>query len=106
MRPPLTHLAWPFFDEAHRQFGSRLEDWADREVRQHVDHADVDRSCRSLVRALGEAGWLRAVVPAAYGGLSEKLDVRTLCVAREVLSWHDSLADFSFAMQGLGTGSI
>lgn len=106
MRPPLTHLAWPFFDDAHRQFGSRLEDWADREVRQHVDHADVDRSCRSLVRALGEAGWLRAVVPAAYGGLSEKLDVRTLCVAREVLSWHDSLADFSFAMQGLGTGSI
>lgn len=106
MKPPLAHLVWPFFDESHRQFGSSLEDWANREVGQHIDHADVDRSCRSLVRALGEAGWLKAVVPAAYGGLSEKLDVRTLCVAREVLSWHDSLADFSFAMQGLGTGSI
>ena len=55
---------------------------------------------------LGEAGWLKAVVPAAYGGLSEKLDVRTLCSAREILAWHDSLADFAFAMQGLGTGSL
>ena len=106
MRPPLAHLAWPFFDEAHRQFGSALAAWADQEVGRHIDHADVDRSCRSLVRALGDAGWLKAVVPAAYGGLTETLDVRTLCAAREILSWHDSLADFSFATQGLGTGSI
>jgi acyl-CoA dehydrogenase len=106
MRPPLAHLAWPFFDEAHRKFGRALADWASEKVGQYIDHANVDRSCRSLVHALGEAGWLRAVVPAAYGGLSEKLDVRTLCVARETLAWHDSLADFAFAMQGLGTGSI
>jgi len=106
MRPPLAHLAWPFFDEAHRQFGVALADWANQEVGKYIDHANVDRCCRSLVRALGDAGWLRAVVPAAYGGLSEKLDVRTLCEAREILSWHDSLADFAFAMQGLGTGSI
>jgi acyl-CoA dehydrogenase len=104
--PPLTHFAWPFFDEGHRQFGPALADWAGREVGQYIDHANVDRSCRGLVRALGDAGWLKAVVPAAYGGLSEKLDVRTLCAAREILAWHDSLADFSFAMQGLGTGSI
>jgi acyl-CoA dehydrogenase len=104
--PPLSHLAWPFFDERHRQFGPALAEWANREVGQHIDHANVDRSCRSLVRALGEAGWLKAVVPAAYGGLSEKLDVRTLCIARESLAWYDSLADFAFAMQGLGTGSI
>ena len=71
-----------------------------------VDHADVDRSCRGLVRALGEAGWLKFVVPAAYGGASEQLDVRTLCLSREILAWHDALADFAFAMQGLGTGSI
>ena len=104
--PPLSHLAWPFFDEGHRQFGPALADWANREVGQYIDHANVDRSCRALVRALGEAGWLKAVVPAAYGGLSEKLDVRTLCIARESLAWYDSLADFAFAMQGLGTGSI
>jgi acyl-CoA dehydrogenase len=106
MRPPLSHFSWPFFDASHRQFGATLADWAGREVHKHVDHADVDKSCRALVRALGDAGWLKAVVPAAYGGLHEKLDVRTLCAAREILSWHDSLADFSFAMQGLGTGSI
>jgi len=106
MRPPLNHLAWPFFEAPHRQFAPALTEWAGREVKKHVDHTDVDRACRNLVRALGDAGWLKAVVPAAYGGLSEKLDVRTLCAAREILSWHDSLADFAFAMQGLGTGSI
>jgi acyl-CoA dehydrogenase len=102
----LEHLDWPFFSAPHRDFAARLADWAGRNVPAHVDHADVDRSCRALVRALGEAGWLKAVVPVAHGGLSERLDVRTLCIAREVLAWNDSLADFAFAMQGLGTGSI
>ena len=101
-----SHLKWPFFAESHRRFTSNLAGWADREVVSHIDHTDVDRSCRALVRALGEAGWLKAVAPAAYGGLSEKLDVRTLCCAREVLAWNDGLADFAFAMQGLGTGPI
>jgi acyl-CoA dehydrogenase len=102
----LSHLAWPFFGELHRRFASDLAGWAEREVARHIDHADIDRSCRAIVRALGDAGWLKAVVPAAYGGLSEELDVRTLCLARETLAWNDSLADFAFAMQGLGTGSI
>jgi acyl-CoA dehydrogenase len=102
----LAHLAWPFFDEAHRRFGRELAAWAEERVENHVDHRDVDRSCRNLVRALGDAGWLKAVVPAAYGGLSDALDVRRICLAREILAWHDSLADFAFAMQGLGTGSI
>ena len=104
--PSLSHLAWPFFGEEHRQFAPALADWAGREVGKYIDHHDVDKSCRALARALGEAGWLKAVVPAEYGGRSEKLDVRTLCAAREILAWHDSLADFAFAMQGLGTGSI
>jgi len=102
----LAHLAWPFFDEAHRRFGHELAAWAEERAEQHIDHRDVDRSCRNLVRALGDGGWLKAVVPAAYGGLSENLDVRRICLAREILAWHDSLADFAFAMQGLGTGSI
>src|SRR5271166_597176 len=104
--PDLTHLAWPFFDAPHRRFAPAVAAWAQHEVASRIDHNDIDRSCRNLVRALGEAGWLKAVVPAAYGGLFDKLDVRTLCAAREILSWHDSLADFAFAMQGLGTGSI
>jgi acyl-CoA dehydrogenase len=104
--PDLSHLDWPYFDASHRRFAPAVAAWASREVVPRIDHADVDRSCRALVRALGEAGWLKAVVPAAYGGLSEQLDVRTLCLAREVLAWNDSLADFAFAMQGLGSGSI
>jgi acyl-CoA dehydrogenase len=83
--PDLNHLVWPFFDDAHRRFGPALATWAKQEVAAHVDHANVDRSCRNLVRALGEAGWLKAVVPAAYGGLSKNLDVRTLCLARDTL---------------------
>ena len=102
----LSHFDWPFFSEFHRRFALGLAEWADREVDRHIDRTDVDRTCRALVRALGDAGWLKAVVPAAYGGLSEQLDVRTLCSAREILAWNDSLADFAFAMQGLGTGSI
>ena len=102
----LSHLAWPFFGEPHRQFATSLDRWADKSVSKLLDHADVDQTCRALVHALGDAGWLKAVVPAAYGGLSEKIDVRTICLAREILAWHDSLADFAFAMQGLGTGSI
>jgi acyl-CoA dehydrogenase len=102
----LSHTAWPFFGDAHRQFAGSLSKWAAQTVPAQIDHADIDRSCRSLVRELGQAGWLKAVVPAAYGGLNEKLDVRTICLAREVLAWHDGLADFAFGMQGLGTGSI
>jgi acyl-CoA dehydrogenase len=102
----LAHLTWPFFDDMHRAFARGLVDWAGRETPALVDHKDVDRSCRELARALGQAGWLKAVVPASAGGLSARLDVRTLCLAREILAWHDSLADFAFAMQGLGTGSI
>lgn len=104
--PCLDHLQWPFFDEPHRTFARGLVEWSAQEINKHVDHVDVDRSCHALVRALGDAGWLRAVVPATYGGLSEQIDVRRLCLAREILAWHDSLADFVFAMQGLGTGSI
>lgn len=105
MTPDLTHLAWPFFDAAHVHFASAVSKWADR-VPNHVDHTDVDRSCRNLVGALGDGGWLKAVVPAAYGGLSPALDVRTLCLAREILAWSDGLADFAFAMQGLGSAPI
>jgi len=62
MRPSLAHLTWPFFDEVHRRFGADLAGWAKQEVGKYIDHDDVDDSCRSLVRALGKAGWLRAVV--------------------------------------------
>ncbi|HET6228654.1 MAG TPA: acyl-CoA dehydrogenase family protein [Longimicrobiaceae bacterium] len=68
--------------------------------------ASVDTHCRSLVRRLGDAGWLRYTVPAAYGGATERLEVRSLCLARETLAYADGLADFAFAMQGLGTGPI
>ena len=104
--PDASFLAWPFFQDHHRDFAAGLRAWAGAEVHGNVNHQDVDGSCRRLVRAMGEAGWLRAAVPAAYGGLYPTFDVRTLCLAREILAYHDGLADFAFAMQGLGTGSI
>ncbi len=73
---------------------------------QSIAHDDVDAACRAWVRALGDAGILRYCVPAAYGGARETLDSRALCVARETLAYHDGLADFAFAMQGLGSGPI
>jgi acyl-CoA dehydrogenase len=98
-------LSWPFFTEAHRVFAKELSAWAAANLHK-LPHDDVDAACRARVRALGEAGFLKAVVPAEYGGMHAQLDVRTLCLAREILGFHDGLADFSFAMQGLGTGSI
>jgi len=98
-----SFMSWPFFESPHRSFRADLVRWARTSVAPLVDHHDVDGSCRRLVRALGEAGWLRAVVP---GGEQAHFDVRTLCLARETLAYESGLADFAFAMQGLGTGPI
>ena len=98
-------LDWPFFEAHHRDFAQRLSAWADATL-PGLPHDDVDKACRARVKALGEAGFLKAAVPAEYGGLHATLDVRTLCLAREILAARDGLADFAFAMQGLGTGSI
>jgi acyl-CoA dehydrogenase len=100
-----TTLALPFFDDGHRAFAAKLSRWADASL-PSLPHDDVDAACRARVKALGEAGWLKAAVPAEYGGLHTRLDVRTLCLAREILGFRDGLADFAFAMQGLGTGAI
>jgi acyl-CoA dehydrogenase len=98
-------LSWPFFDDGHRRFAAALTDWADATL-PSLPHDDIDAACRARVKALGQAGFLKAVVPNEYGGFHPRLDVRTLCLAREILAARDGLADFAFAMQGLGTGSI
>jgi acyl-CoA dehydrogenase len=105
-----AHLEWPFFDERHRELGAWLEEGAAAQiVAAHLaDHgADVDATCRQLVRQLGDAGWLRHVVAGpAFGGASEVIDTRAICMLREALAFHNGLADFAFAMQGLGSGAI
>jgi acyl-CoA dehydrogenase len=98
-------LSWPFFNAGHRDFAERLNRWAADNLHK-LPHDDVDEACRARVKALGEAGFLSPTVPASYGGAHPQLDVRTLCLAREILGYYDGLADFAFAMQGLGTGSI
>jgi acyl-CoA dehydrogenase len=98
----LAHLHWPFFEPRHREFAAALDTWAATEVRdRHGD--DVDAMCRTLVRQLGAAGWLRHAV-----ALTERdtLDTRQLCLTRDVLARHNGLADFAFAMQGLGSGAL
>lgn len=95
----------PFFDERHRALGRDLRAWAAQHV-THAHGADTDATCRGLVRALGAGGWLRYCVPAAHGGALEQLESRSLCIARETLGYFEGLADFAFAMQGLGSGAI
>jgi acyl-CoA dehydrogenase len=104
-----AHFDWPFFADAHRAMARDLDAWcAPRLPAAGSGHgaSDVDSTCRAHVRALGAAGWLRYCVPAADGGALPTLDSRALCIARETLAWHDGLADFAFAMQGLGSGAI
>ena len=100
-------LSWPFFDETHRRFAIGLGRWAQATLPKlpHGDD-DVDAACRARVAALADAGFLKAVVPQQHGELHPRLDVRTLCIARETLAFHDGLADFAFAMQGLGSNPI
>ena len=98
-------LSWPFFDDGHRRFAQALARWADATLTT-LPHEDLDAACRARVKALGEGGFLKAVVAAEHGGLHRALDVRTLCLARDILAFRDGLSDFAFAMQGLGTASI
>ncbi|HEY8273765.1 MAG TPA: acyl-CoA dehydrogenase family protein [Pseudolabrys sp.] len=98
-----SFLRWPFFEERHRALADQLETWAAQHC-GHVDHRDVDAACRELVRNLGRDGWLKHTAPGE--GPSDKIDVRTLALVRETLARHSGLADFAFAMQGLGAGPI
>ena len=102
----LAHLRWPFFEERHRAFAAALDAWAAAQVRD-AHGADVDALCRRLVRQLGDAGRLRPTVAGTeHGGAADTIDTRMLCLARETLARHAGLADFAFAMQGLGSGAI
>ena len=100
-------LSWPFFEEEHRVLARELEAWAAATLGGAAhDHRDVDAECRRLVQQLGAAGFLCNAVPAEFGGNTAALDVRRLCITRETLARYSGLADFAFAMQGLGSGSI
>ena len=103
MTPDTKHLALPFFDSEHRTLGAGLVDWA---ATQQVDETDDRAACREWVQRLGDAGWLRYCVPLDFGGALPKLDSRALVIVRETLAFHSPLADFAFAMQGLGSGAI
>jgi acyl-CoA dehydrogenase len=104
--PALKHLEWPFFEPRHRELAVHLDAWCAEFL--HSGHgADVDAECISLVRALGQGGWLRhAVAGTALGGAAEVIDTRAICLLRETLARYNGLADFAFAMQGLGSGAI
>lgn len=98
-------LELPFYGPEHRTLSNAVFEWASTAM-PVIDHHDTDNACRKLVAALGAAGFLRYCVPARFGGALEELESRSLCIARETLAYHDGLADFAFAMQGLGTGAI
>jgi acyl-CoA dehydrogenase len=102
----MSCLDWPFFEPRHRELAQSLDDWA----RQHIAQAhgdDVDAECRGLVRLLGDGGWLQhAVAGTEHGGAGEAIDTRSICLVRDTLARHSGLADFAFAMQGLGSGAI
>ena len=106
-----AHLAWPFFEASHRDFKTQLQSWTQAQFGQGHAHDEsrgaIDRECIALVRSLGQGGWLKpAVAGVVHGGASDVIDTRTLCLVREELAWHHGLADFAFAMQGLGSGAI
>ncbi len=101
-----AYLDWPFFEPQHRKLAHDLAAWAERNLTAH-DMQDTDKACRKLVGMLGEGGWTRySVGGRAFGGALEAIDTRAICLIRETLAYHQGLADFAFAMQGLGSGAI
>ncbi len=101
-----SYLDWPFFDDKHRELQRTLDAWSAKNLSEH-HAADVDQACRDLVKQLGAAGWLKnAIGGIAYGGNADVIDTRAICLIRETLARHSGLADFAFAMQGLGSGAI
>jgi acyl-CoA dehydrogenase len=102
-----TFLEWPFFDDSHRELADDFAAWCETNHKLLEAHeSDVDEQFRALVHELGKAGWLKNAVTAPFGGNGARLDVRTLCLMRETLGYRAGLADFAFAMQGLGAGPI
>jgi acyl-CoA dehydrogenase len=97
-----TYFDWPFFEKRHRAVAAEAEEWAAEHAESLADENDPDGSCRSLAASMGWAGLLRHAVPEP----GHKLDVRAICLIREILARHAGLADFAFVMQGLGTGAI
>ena len=95
-----SFLTWPFFEDRHRILANKLNAWAEANLSK-INHDDADAATRTLVEMMGDAGWLEH-----SASTTGTLDVRTLCLIRETLARHDGLADFAFAMQGLGTGAI
>jgi len=101
-----SYLDWPFFEPRHRELAQALDAWAAEHIAQDHGH-DVDAECRALVQSLGAGGWLRhAIAGTAEGGAGDTIDTRAICLIRETLARHSGLADFAFAMQGLGSGAI
>jgi alkylation response protein AidB-like acyl-CoA dehydrogenase len=100
------HLDWPFYGEEHRALAAEADAFIAGKGLGAIDHHDADSACKALVAKLGAGGFLRHCVPQAYGGVAQVIDSRSLCVMRETLAYADGLADFAFAMQGLGTGAI
>jgi acyl-CoA dehydrogenase len=101
-----NYLGWPFFEPPHAALEQALDAWATRHIADGHG-SDVDEACRHLVRLLGEGGWLRhAIGGVAHGGVADAIDTRAICLIRETLARHSGLADFAFAMQGLGSGAI
>lgn len=104
-----SFLDWPFFEDRHRDLARAIDEWAERklaDVHELEEAEGVDGACGVILDRLATDGWLDYVTPAAYGGAFERLDVRSLCLIRENLGRRHGLADFVFAMQGLGSGAI
>ena len=105
-----SHLDWPFLEPRHKALATELDLWAGRVLSEELDDHSVravDDACRKLVRQLGEGGWLKyAIGGMAHGASADAIDTRAVCLIRETLARHSGLADFAFAMQGLGSGAI
>ena len=105
--PDKSYLDWPFFEARHKRLAADLEAFAEDGLSgidlHAAENAELDKACRAIVERLGAAGLINHACVVEPDG---RFDVRSLCLTRDILARHAGLADFAFAMQGLGTGPI
>ena len=101
-----SHLDWPFFEPRHKTLVSDLDRWAGSHL-DFSEETDIEKTCRKIARQLADGGWFHyAIAGKSYGAVHDTIDVRSLCLVRETLAQYSGLAEFVFAMQGLGSGPI
>jgi acyl-CoA dehydrogenase len=99
-----AHLAWPFFEPTHREFASELDRWVSVHLGEfEQDEGNDGRAARKIFELLARSGWLKQTLPApAAPHDPAKIDLRSVCLLREISAYSSAIADVALSEPWLG----